>query len=115
MAYARLGSLPTRLRHDRDPTWATDDGDDYVPPHREAAAWFAGVNEFGAYLFGVREAQLNSPLTLSGILAHETAHAWRFRRDIMHATRSVEEGLTDLTTVFPRLWCSQSEHCRDWR
>lgn len=100
MTFARLGSIQTRLRHDRDPTWETDDGDEYVPPHRDAAAWFAGANEFGAYLFGVRESQLESPLMLTGILAHETAHAWRFRRDIMNANSATEEGLTDLTTVF---------------
>lgn len=100
MAYARLGKIPVRFRDDSDPTWQTDDGDDFVPPHRDAAAWFAGANEFGTYLFGVRVAQLADPMQLAGILAHEAAHAWRFRRDIMDSSTAKEERLTDLSTVF---------------
>ncbi len=99
MAWARLRSTPTLLRHENDPTWSTDDDEDYVPPHK-AAAWFAGANELGTYLFGVKTEQLSEPETLAGILAHETAHAWRFHRDVMESERELEESLTDLTTVF---------------
>lgn len=98
MAHARLSSLPFSLRLDTDPGWAEDES--YEPPHRDAAAFFAGVNEFGTYLFGIRAAHLGEPMALAGILAHETAHAWRFRRDITQTHDATEERLTDLSSLF---------------
>lgn len=98
MAHARIGSLPFSLRLDTDPDWAEDES--YEPPHRDAAAFFAGVNEFGTYLFGIRAAHLSEPMALAGILAHETAHAWRFRRDITQTHDATEERLTDLSSLF---------------
>lgn len=98
MAHARLSSLPFSLRLDTDPGWTEDES--YEPPHRDAAAFFAGVNEFGTYLFGIRAAHLGEPMALAGILAHETAHAWRFRRDITQTHDATEERLTDLSSLF---------------
>lgn len=98
MAHARLSSLPFSLRLDTDPGWAEDESSE--PPHRDAAAFFAGVNEFGTYLFGIRAAHLSEPMALAGILAHETAHAWRFRRDITQTHDATEERLTDLSSLF---------------
>lgn len=99
MAYARLHGLPTLLRDDADPTWAREVDVDALL-HREAAAWFAGADASGTYLFGVKEQQLEHPETLAGIFAHETAHAWRFRHHLVRDAQDEEEGLTDLTTVF---------------
>lgn len=98
MAWARLGSLPMSLRLENDPAWAEDP--DFTPPHHDAAAFFAGVNEFGTYLFGLRPDQLTDPMALAGVLAHETAHAWRFRRDITHTHDAREERFTDVSSVF---------------
>lgn len=98
MSWARLGSLQLSLRLESDPGWHEES--DYEPPHRDAAAFFAGVNSFGTYLFGVRPDQLDEPMTLAGILAHETAHAWRFRRDITSTHDATEERLTDVSSVF---------------
>ena len=58
------------------------------------------MNSFGTYLFGIRPDQLDEPMTLAGILAHETAHAWRFRRDITSTHDATEERLTDVSSVF---------------
>jgi hypothetical protein len=99
MAYARLHGIPTLLRDDGDPTWQRDVDVD-ATLHRNAAAWFAGANDLGTYLFGVKERQLEHADSFAGIFAHETAQAWRFRHDVTHSSQSVEEGLTDLTTVF---------------
>jgi hypothetical protein len=98
MAHARLSSLPFSLRLDTHPDWTEDESDE--PPHHDAAAFFAGVNEFGTYLFGIRADHLVEPMALAGVLAHETAHAWRFRRDITQTHDATEERLTDLSSLF---------------
>ncbi len=98
MAHARLSALPFTLHLDTDPEWTADEV--YEPAHEDAAAFFGGVNEFGTYLFGVRADQLENPMSLAGVLAHETAHAWRFRRDITQTHDATEERLTDLSSLF---------------
>lgn len=101
MAYARLGALQHSLRLADDPGWEREDDEgEFEPPHPDAAGFFAGVNRHGTYLFGLRREQLGDPMALAGILAHETAHAWRFRRDITRTHDATEERLTDVSSVF---------------
>jgi hypothetical protein len=99
LARARLGSLPFVLWRFDDPRWL-DDEHERETTHHDAAAFFDGMNSFGTYLFGVREDQWADPMALAGVLAHETAHAWRFRRDLTSSHDATEERLTDLTSVF---------------
>lgn len=99
LAYARLGSLPFVLWRFDDPRWLEGEHERETT-HHDAAAFFDGANEFGTYLFGVRADQWDDPMSLAGVLAHETAHAWRFRRDITSSHEATEERLTDLTSVF---------------
>jgi hypothetical protein len=98
MARARLGALPLVLWRFDDPRWL-DGVHEQDTTHREAAAFFDGANEFGTYLFGIRDDQLAEPMALAGVLAHETAHAWRFRKDVTASDDATEESLTDLTSV----------------
>jgi hypothetical protein len=67
--------------------------------HTGTAAWFAGIRD-GVCLFGVDTDQLKDPIGLVGTLAHEVAHAYRHANELRLADSSVEEPLTDLTTVY---------------
>lgn len=103
MAYARLGRVATLMRTELDPARALAEAAATTggrTTHRGAAAWFEGANSFGTYLFGVETTQLEDPGALAGVLAHEVAHAWRFRNDVVVGDDAEEERLTDLTTVF---------------
>jgi hypothetical protein len=68
-------------------------------PHAGAAAWFMGIAD-GVYRFGVRENELRDEQSLIGTLGHEVAHAYRSEHRLMVPTASIEEQLTDLTTVY---------------
>lgn len=103
MAYAGLSRVRTLMRSERDAGRALAEMAAVAgtsTTHQGAAAWFSGANASGAYLFGVEEAGLREPETLVGVLAHEVAHAWRFRNDVVVSDDATEERLTDLTTVF---------------
>jgi hypothetical protein len=70
-----------------------------TPPHREAVAWFAGVQE-NACWFGVYRARLATSEEFVTAMAHEVAHAYRHVHGLEVANDAAEEELTDLTTVF---------------
>jgi hypothetical protein len=72
---------------------------DDAEPHAGAAAWFMGIAD-GVYRFGVRESELRDEQALIGTLGHEVAHAYRSEHRLMVPTTSIEEQLTDLTTVY---------------
>jgi hypothetical protein len=72
---------------------------DEAEPHAGAAAWFMGIAD-GVYRFGVRESELRDEHALIGTLGHEVAHAYRSEHRLSVPTTSIEEQLTDLTTVY---------------
>ena len=67
--------------------------------HEGTAAWFAGIRD-GVCSFGVDTHQLNDPIALVGTLSHEVAHAYRHANELRIPDPTVEEPLTDLTTIY---------------
>src|SRR6185295_3463768 len=64
-----------------------------------AAAWFAGIDD-GVARFGYDLEHVHNPDAMAGILAHEVCHSYRHYHELNETHPSIEEGLTDLTTVF---------------
>lgn len=64
-----------------------------------AAAFFAGQSDDGALRFGLDVRQLEDAEALSGVWAHEVAHAFRHVHGLVVGDHDVEEELTDLTTI----------------
>lgn len=64
-----------------------------------AAAFFAGRGDDGALRFGLDVRQLEDAEALSGVWAHEVAHAFRHVHGLVVGDHDVEEELTDLTTI----------------
>jgi hypothetical protein len=97
LAYA--GLEPKRLDielfgdEDRGRVVGDEEGRDHV------AAWFMDIDD-GVYRFGVREAELRDEQGLIGTLGHEVAHAYRYHHRLVVPNSSIEEQLTDLTTVY---------------
>jgi hypothetical protein len=102
MNYARLPDLDVSVQLFSQQSWAPAhllDATAIADQARAgAAALFAGIHE-GVGYFGVDVHQLDDPQRLVGILAHETAHAWRRLKGIEDDDLATEEKLTDLTTV----------------
>ncbi|MCC6526155.1 MAG: hypothetical protein IT373_26140 [Polyangiaceae bacterium] len=101
MSYAGLGALRIDLAtFDSAQPFVElrDDGTVVQSPHN-TAAWFTGI-EGDTARFGVDLQQLDDIEKLAGILCHEVAHAFRSAHGVVVTTRSVEEELTDLTTVY---------------
>jgi hypothetical protein len=69
------------------------------PPLHHAAGWFMGIED-DVCRFGVSDSSLRDEESLIGTLGHEVAHAYRERHHLVVVTRSTEEQLTDLTTVY---------------
>jgi hypothetical protein len=67
---------------------------------REAAAWFAGLDDDGVARFGVARYHLRDAEGLASILCHEAAHAYRARHGLTYFDADEDELLTDLTTVY---------------
>jgi hypothetical protein len=63
------------------------------------AAWFSGLDD-GTARFGYDLANVHDPDKMAGILSHEVSHAYRHYHDLADRHPGIEEGLTDLTTVF---------------
>lgn len=68
-------------------------------PLENTRAYFAGERPDGVLIFGIDELALGNPEELAGLLAHEVAHAWRHRHQLVSPDRALEEELTDLTTI----------------
>ena len=94
--------------------------DDAVPQDAwdaGTAGWFSGITD-GRARFGIRPNEIGDPDSVVGIMAHEVAHAWRLKHDLVDADRDVEEHLTDLTTIllgFGILTTNAAERYRSWR
>jgi hypothetical protein len=69
------------------------------PPHREVAAWFAGIEDDTCW-FGVFVSRLQGAEDFVAVMAHEVAHAYRRFHGLEVPNRDAEEELTDLTTVY---------------
>jgi hypothetical protein len=67
--------------------------------HEGAAAWFAGIVD-DTCLFGAHVSLLGDPGGVTAALAHETAHAFRYARELVVEDRDLEECLTDLSTIY---------------
>jgi hypothetical protein len=97
LAYA--GLAPKRLDIE---LFGDDDRGQVVgdePARDHVAAWFMDIDD-GVYRFGVREAELRDEQSLIGTLGHEVAHAYRHHHRLVVPNSSIEEQLTDLTTVY---------------
>jgi hypothetical protein len=100
LGYAGLGGLGVRLvTYDQAERSYLDAQERVLGRRSGAQAWFAGIED-GRCRFGVDVDQLNDPENLIGVLAHEVAHAYRRHHGLCAANPSVEEYLTDLTTVY---------------
>ncbi|MDP1916772.1 MAG: hypothetical protein Q8L14_11020 [Myxococcales bacterium] len=78
-----------------------------------AAAFFAGRRDDGALRFGLDVRQLDDPESLSGVWAHEVAHAFRHVHGLVVADQELEEELTDLTTIALGFGCLTTNNA--WR
>ena len=78
-----------------------------------AAAFFAGRSDDGALRFGLDVRQLDDPESLSGVWAHEVAHALRHVHGLAVADQELEEELTDLTTIALGFGCLTTNNA--WR
>lgn len=78
-----------------------------------AAAFFAGRSDDGALRFGLDVRQLDDPESLSGVWAHEVAHAFRHVHGLVTADQELEEELTDLTTIALGFGCLTTNNA--WR
>ena len=67
--------------------------------HEGAAAWFAGIVD-DTCLFGAHVSLLGDPGGVTAALAHESAHAFRYARELVVEDRDLEECLTDLSTIY---------------
>ncbi len=78
-----------------------------------AAAFFAGRSDDGALRFGLDVRHLDDPESLSGVWAHEVAHAFRHVHGLVVADQELEEELTDLTTIALGFGCLTTNNA--WR
>jgi len=81
------------------------------------AGWFSGIEDGGAR-FGIQPKEIGDPASVVGIMAHEVAHAWRQKHELIDADRDAEEHLTDVTTIFLGfgiLTTNATERYRSWR
>jgi hypothetical protein len=94
LAYAELGQLEVSVevfsgnrpsRHDPGGTL-------------QVAAWFAGIED-GVCKFGCARDQLHDAIGVVAAMAHEVAHAFRRFHRLEVEDHSLEERLTDLTTI----------------
>lgn len=100
MTYAGLGDLQVEVQMAGTRT-AVHLVQETGSPALHAAAWFSGFDEDeGVARFGYDLEHAGDPDAMAGILAHEVCHAYRRYHDLDGASPSIEEGLTDLTTVF---------------
>jgi hypothetical protein len=74
------------------------EGDEEERP-RYVIGFFRGIEE-GTCLFGIHEPALEDPEYLTGVMAHEVAHAFRHHHGLAVADHAEEEELTDLTSVY---------------
>jgi hypothetical protein len=98
MFHAGLGDVPLLIKRfvfEAD----ENDGADGAAQGRHVIAYFEGITD-GTCSFGVNCAQLGDPEFLSGVLAHEVAHAYRSIHGLVVEDTDEEEDLTDLTTIF---------------
>jgi len=98
MSYAGLGTFPIQLgmTGTMNPVrLVQESGAGAI----HEAAWFSGIDDEAAR-FGYDLAHVHDPDKMAGLLAHEVSHAYRCRHGLEVGSESVEEGLTDLTTVF---------------
>lgn len=108
--YAGIGDLPIDVYLTEDMAM-----EEIVPGKgagggRGVAAAYHGRHE-GRAIFSVAQQMLGKPEELVAVLAHELAHAWRDVRGLLHDTQSVEEQLTDATTIglgFGILTCNEA-------
>jgi hypothetical protein len=81
-----------------------------------ASACFYGIED-GRCHFGVHEELEADPHEIAGVMAHEVAHAYRARHDLVRGDDHEEERLTDLTTCalgFGVLSLTVSHRFRKW-
>jgi hypothetical protein len=112
LTYAGLGELPfTIVAYENDQALLAG----LTGWHRTAgaAAFFAGRDDEGALRFGLDVRQLGDPESLSGVWAHEVAHAFRHVHGLVVADHEVEEELTDLTTIALGFGCLTTNNA--WR
>jgi len=112
MHHAGIGDLRISLTALPDDDAAPDDVWD-----AGTAGWFSGIED-GRARFGIQPKEIGDPDSVVGIMAHEVAHAWRQKHELIDPDRSTEEHLTDLTTVFLGfgiLTTNATERHRSWR
>jgi hypothetical protein len=100
--YAGLGELDLNIEMDHfSETKMGHDayGRPSVVGHEGVAGWFAGIEDNRCY-FGVDLAQLSTPGSLAGTMAHEVCHAYRAWLGITTSERLREELRTDLTSIY---------------
>ena len=81
------------------------------------AGWFSGIDD-GRARFGIQPKEIGDPDSVVGIMAHEVAHAWREKHELIDADRNIEEHLTDVTTIFLGFGIfttNATERYRSWR
>jgi hypothetical protein len=70
-----------------------------LQPDDRAMGWFSGIED-GRCHVGADPRMLATPDWLAGVMAHETAHAYRHAHGLAIADKAIEEPLTDLTTIY---------------
>jgi hypothetical protein len=102
LGYAGLGHLEVEVEVFTEATEVREvglDGRASATSHVGAAAWFAGIRG-GTCLFGAEADQLGDPVGIVGAMAHEIGHAYRRSYRLEHRDRTMEEKLTDVTTIY---------------
>jgi len=102
LGYAGLGHLEVEVQLFTEQTEVREvglDGRAAATSHVGAAAWFAGIRG-GTCLFGAESDQLDDPIGIVGAMAHEIGHAYRRSFRLEHRDRTIEEKLTDVTTIY---------------
>lgn len=112
LTYAGLGEVPFTI----EPFDGEEALLDHVTGwHRSsgAVAFFAGRGDDGALQFGLDVQQLADAESLSGVWAHEVAHAFRAVHGLVVEDQELEEELTDLTTIALGFGCLTTNNA--WR
>jgi hypothetical protein len=112
LSYAGLGDVPFSI----EPFDGEEALLDHVTGwHRSsgAVAFFAGRGDDGALRFGLDVQQLDDAESLSGVWAHEVAHAFRATHGLVVEDQELEEELTDLTTIALGFGCLTTNNA--WR
>lgn len=101
MHYAELDAVPIELElfDSNAPGIRVDDGGSGGFHEHNVAAWYAGIEDERIH-FGLDVRRTRDPVELTGVLAHEVAHAYREHHGLMARDRDIEEELTDLTTIY---------------